>query len=633
MAAGIGKTEIYSVGGCEAGHIAPHHDTADIVFATCCGISVSRWDRQQLQVREIIPWPRNPVGHGADELKYRFQWVAPVLLSKFKPYSLYVGANVLFKSTDEGQSWEVISPDLTTDDKSKQVPSGGPINKDNTPAPYYCTIFALAESFFDKNVLWAGSDDGLVHITKDGGKTWENVTPPQMREWSLISSIETSAFHPGKAILAVDPHELDDYRPDIYRTTDYGKSWTRIVNGIPKGDFVRVVREDPKREGLLYAGTETGVYVSFDDGTNWQSLRLNLPVVPIHDLVVKDDDLIAATHGRSFWILDDLSPLHQITNEVHKAEFYLFKPRDAYRFGSGAPSRPRPNLGENPPSGSIIYYSFKEEPKEEVILEFLDAKGNLIKSFTSKAQEKEVDYFAGTWSRPPEETVERIPAEAGMNRFVWDMRYPGSKMVSGAVYVSHGHPFRPPRAVPGKYQVRLRVGNKEMTQEWEWKTYPFVNTTAEEFQEQFDFLLKIRDKVSEVNVAINKLRDMKVQIDNLLERIDGHKNQQEITEATIALKNKLIAVEDELIQSRTKCSASDLKFPSKLDHQMVLLSAVVESSDTRPTDQSYDVFKALSEEADVQLNKLNSLFENDVAALNILTSNSGLSNLILREDL
>jgi len=630
---GIGKTDYYSVGGCEAGHIAPHHENpADVVYATCCGISVTRWDRQQRQVREIIPWPRNPVGHGAYELKYRFQWVAPILLSRFAPYPLYVGANVLFKSTNEGQSWEVISPDLTTDDKSKQISSGGPITKDNTPAPYYCTLFALAESHHDPNVLWTGSDDGLVHVTTDGGETWQNVTPPQMREWSLISSIETSVFKPGKAYLAVDPHELDDYRPDIYKTEDYGKSWTRIIDGLPEDTYVRVVREDPKREGLLYAGTETGVHVSFDDGASWQSLQLNLPVVPIHDLAVRDDDLVAATHGRSFWILDDLAPLHQLTGEVIKADFHLFKPRDAYRIGSGVPPRPSRNLGENPPNGSIIYYYFKNQPDEEVALDFLDANGNLIKTFTSKAPEKKVDYIAGTWSRPTEEAAERIPAKAGMNRFVWDMRYPGARMVSGAVYVSHGHPFRPPRAIPGAYQVKLRVGSKEMTQSWEWKTYPFLKTTKEEFQEQFNLLIKIRDKVSEVNAAINTLRDIKVQIDNLLERASSLENQQEVVDAAKDLKARLVSVEDELIQSNSKCAASDLKFPSKLDHQLVLLSTAVESASARPTAQSYEVYKTLSGEIDIQLKKLNTIFERGVPDFNKKARESGLSVINVIED-
>jgi photosystem II stability/assembly factor-like uncharacterized protein len=627
---GIGDKDYYSVGGCEAGHIAPHPENPDIVYATCCGISVSRWDQEKRQIREILPWPESPVGHGAVDLRYRFQWVAPVIISRFEPYPIYVGANVVFKTTNEGQSWEMISPDLTTDDESKQQPSGGPITKDNTPAPYYCTIFAMAESYHDSDVLWVGSDDGLVHITRDGGKTWKNITPAQMRKWSLISSIEASPHDPGTAYLAVDPHELDDYRPDIYKTKDYGKSWTRIINGLPKDTFVRVVREDPKRRGLLYAGTETGVFVSFDDGANWQSLQLNLPVVPIHDLVVEEDDLVAATHGRSFWILDDLTPLYQITDEVAKADVYLFKPRDAYRMGAGEPARPAPNLGENPPNGSLIYYYFKEKPQEEVTLQFLDKEGNLIKTFSSKAKEEKEDYFAGTWGRPPEEVVQSIPAEAGMNRFVWDMRYPGSKMVSGAVYVSHGHPFRPPRAVPGQYQVKLIVGNESMTKTWEWKTYPYVTTTQEEFQEQFDLLIKIRDKISEVNAGINTLRDIKFQIDHISVRVAGHEKGTEIIETGKGLKEKLESVEDVLIQSKSKCSASDLKFPSKLDHQLVLLSTVVESADAQPTDQSYEYFKELSDKADKQLEKLNTIVNTDVSALNKLMSEAGFSSIIIK---
>lgn len=414
--AGIDRPDWHPVGGGESGHIAPRHDNPDIVYAGSYGGLITRWDYKNGETRIITAWPDNPMGWGAADLKYRFQWTAPLLVSRFDSNVLYHAAQVLFRSTNDGQSWEIISPDLTTNDKSKQGKSGGPITCDDTSVEYYCTIFALTESYQDPQILWAGSDDGLVHITRDGGKNWQNITPAQMPKWSLISMIEPSPHDANTAYLAVDRHELDDFGPYIYKTTDFGKSWQKITNGLPANTFVRAVREDPKRKGLLYAGTETGVFVSFDDGANWKSLQLNLPVVPIHDLVVKEDDLVAATHGRSFWILDDLTPLHQISEETVKADVYLFKPRDAYQMrGMGFPIA---SVGQNPPTGSVIY--FKERPEDEVILEFLDEKGNLIRKFSSKISRPEPDSMERMMSRAVRS--QSLTAEPGMNRFILDMR-------------------------------------------------------------------------------------------------------------------------------------------------------------------------------------------------------------------
>lgn len=470
--AGIDRPDWHPVGGGESGHIAPRHDNPDIVYAGSYGGLITRWDYKNGETRIITAWPDNPMGWGAADLKYRFQWTAPLLVSRFDSNVLYHAAQVLFRSTNDGQSWEIISPDLTTNDKSKQGKSGGPITCDDTSVEYYCTIFALTESYQDPQILWAGSDDGLVHITRDGGKNWQNITPAQMPKWSLISMIEPSPHDANTAYLAVDRHELDDFGPYIYKTTDFGKSWQKITNGLPANTFVRAVREDPKRKGLLYAGTETGVFVSFDDGANWKSLQLNLPVVPIHDLVVKEDDLVAATHGRSFWILDDLTPLHQISEETVKADVYLFKPRDAYQMrGMGFPIA---NVGQNPPTGSVIY--FKERPEDEVILEFLDEKGNLIRKFSSKISRPEPDSMERMMSRAVRS--QSLTAEPGMNRFILDMRYPDAERVPGAIL--WGGTLSGPVAVPGKYKVRLNAGDKTMTQTWEWKKNPRIPAIQED---------------------------------------------------------------------------------------------------------------------------------------------------------
>jgi len=613
---GIDKPDWHPVGGGESGHIAPRYDNPDIVYAGSYGGLITRWDYKTRQTRIITAWPENPMGWGAADLKYRYQWTAPILVSRFDSNVLYHAAQVLFRTTNEGQSWEIISPDLTRNDKKKQKSSGGPITKDNTSVEYYCTIFALAESFHNPNILWVGTDDGLVSVTRNGGKNWENITPKEMPEWSLISMIEPSTFDQAVAYIAVDRHELDDFRPYIYKTENYGKSWKRITKGLPDNTFVRVVREDPESKGLLYAGTETGVFVSFNDGLNWQPLQLNLPVVPIHDMVVKEDDLVVGTHGRSFWILDDLTPLHQITDKMAESDFFLFKPRDTYRMrGWGWP---RPNIGQNPPGGSVVYYYFKEKPEKEVILEFMDSRGNTIRKFTGRKDERmESRGFS-----------QRIPVEAGMNRFVWNMRYPDAERVPGAIL--WGGMLSGPVAAPGVYQVKLTVGEKTLIKRWEWKKDPRLSMTQEEFQEQFDFLIKIRNKVTEVNRAVNRLREVKKQIDILSGKIKEHEKGKEVIEAGKELRKKLSLVEDVLIQSKSKSGQDPLNYPILLDNKIAALASVVASADARPTDQSYELFKELSAKADEQLSRLKNIMEQDLLAFNELVKKAGIPAIFIK---
>ncbi len=623
---GIDKQDWHSVGGGESGHIAPRHDNPNIVYAGSYGGLITRWDYKTRETRIISAWPENPMGWGAGLLKYRFQWTAPILVSKFDSDVLYHAAQVIFKTKNEGQSWDIISPDLTRNDKTKQKPSGGPITHDNTSVEYYCTIFALAQSYHNPSTLWVGTDDGVVSITKNGGKNWERITPRDLPAWSLISSIEPSTYDQATAYIAVDRHELDDFKPYIYKTANYGKSWKKITNGLPNNTFVRVVREDQKRKGLLYAGTETGVFVSFDDGSNWQSLQLNLPVVPIHDLVFKRDDLVVATHGRSFWILDDLTPLHQITDAVAKSEMFLFTPRDAYRMrGRGFP---RPNVGQNPPSGAVVYYYFKEKPKEAVTLEFLDAEGNLIRKFKSrKREEPEPEHTPA--SRFQRSGPQYVSAEAGMNRFVWNMRYPDAERVPKAIL--WGGMLNGPVAVPGVYQVKLTVGEKMKMESWQWKKDPRLLTTQEEYQEQYDFLVKIRDKITEVNQAINRLRDVKKQIDVLSGKVKEHERGKEVIEAAKILKQKLSSAEDVLIQSKSKSRQDPLNYPIKLDNKIAALAGIVSSADARPTDQSYEVFKELSAKADQQLSRLKDILKKDLPDFNKLVKKAEIPAIIIKE--
>ncbi len=613
---GIDKPDWHSVGGGESGHIAPRHDNPDIVYAGSYGGLITRWDYKTRQARIITAWPENPMGWGAAALKYRFQWTAPILVSRFDSNVLYHAAQVLFKTTNEGQSWKIISPDLTTNDKERQKSSGGPITKDDTSVEYYCTIFALAESFHNPNILWIGTDDGLVSITKNGGRNWDNITPERIPKWSLISMIELSVFDPSVAYIAVDCHEIDDFKPYIYKTGNYGKSWKKITKGLPLSTFVRVIREDPKRKGLLYAGTETGMFVSFDDGTNWQPLQLNLPVVPIHDMVVKEDDLVVATHGRSFWILDDLTPLHQIIDEVAESDVFLFKPRGAYRMGGFG--WPRPNVGQNPPSDSVIYYYLKEKPEEPVTLEFIDSSGNTIRKLSSTRMEgQERRGFSP-----------RIPARPGMNRFIWNMRYPDAERVPRAIL--WGGTLSGPVAVPGIYKVKLTVGEQSQTQSWEWKKDPRILTTQENFQEQFDFLIRIRDKITEVNRAINLLRDVKKQIDTLSTKVKEHEKSKEVIEAAKKIKRKLASVEDVLIQSKSKSRQDPLNYPIMLDNKIAALASIVSSADARPTKQSYEVFRELSAKADMQLSKLKDIMEHDIPDFNKMVKKASIPAIIIK---
>jgi photosystem II stability/assembly factor-like uncharacterized protein len=622
--AGIGPRDWEPVGGGESGHVVARHDNPDIVYAGSYGGLITRWDARTKQARVINPWPDNPMGWGAAQLKFRFQWTAPIWVSRFDSNVLYHAAQVLFKSTDEGQSWEIISPDLTTNDKSKQGPSGGPITKDNTSVEYYCTIFALAESYHDPHLLWVGTDDGLVHLTRDGGKTWENITPKQLPPWSLISMIEVSTFSPGKAYLAVDRHRLNDFKPYIYKTEDFGQTWKKITNGLPPNTFIRVVREDPGRQGLLYAGSETGVFVSFDDGEHWQSLQLNLPIVPIRDLVVKDNDLVAATHGRSFWILDDLTPLHQLTSAVAQSRYYLFKPRTAYRL-RGRGFR-RSNLGENPPSGSVIYYYLREVPQEPVRLEFFDAQGKLIRSFSSQpAPAAPIEERSSFFSSFPV----RVPVKKGMNRFVWDMRYPGAVRVPGAVLWAGL--LSGPVAVPGTYRVKLSIGDWSMTQEWEWKKDPRVEASQEDLLAQFDLLIKIRDKLSEVNRGIIRLRSAKKQLQEYLEKIKDYPGADEVVKAGRAIIAHLQEVENVLIQSKSKSPQDPLNYPIRLDNKIAALAGVVASADARPTDQAVALFGELSFQADEQLKRLKTIFTAEIAAFNRRIKEAGIPAIIIKD--
>ena len=659
---GIDISDWYRVGGGESGYIAVRSDDPDIVYAGSYGGYLSRYDHRTGSERNINPWPDNPMGHDAADAKYRFQWTYPIVLSPHNPKTLYVGSSVVFRSTNEGQTFVPISPDLTRHDPRTLGPSGGPITKDQTSVEYYATVFTIAESPVKAGVIWAGSDDGLVHVTRDTGKTWTNVTPRGMPEWSRVSIIEPSHFSAGTAYVAVNHYQMDDMRPYIYRTTDYGTTWQLITNGIAPTEFTRVVREDPERRGLLFAGTERGVWVSFDDGTSWQSLRRNLPMVPVHDLAVKEGDLIAATHGRSFWILDDLSALRQMTPAIVGTPAHLFKPRNVYRTGfnggGGTGAAGGHPTGQNPPSGAVVYYWLKA-PRQVVTMDFLDARGALIRSFTSnqdstvaadsvradsvravradslrKAGVKE-DSTVRSEARSEETPADddtprrrppppRVSNKAGLNSFAWNLRYPDAVTFQNLIMWAAG--IQGPVAVPGAYSVRMTVAGQPQTQRFTILKDPLSRASQAALQEQFAFLLAVRDQTSAANNAVRRIRNVKAQLADRAAKMPGAQSAAFKSKAD-ALSSQLSSIEGELYQVKNQSGQDPLNYPIKLNNKIAALGGVASGADALPTDQTREVFRVLSAQLDALLSRLNAAMQG-LSSVNADLKSAGVAEIV-----
>jgi len=605
---------------------------------------ITRYDHHTDQLRDVNPYPNNPMGSGAEDIKYRFQWNFPIVFSPHDPNTLYCGANVLFKSTNEGQSWEIISPDLTRNDKSKQVASGGPITKDNTSIEYYDTIFTVMESPVAAGTIWSGSDDGLVYVTRDGGKNWSNVTPSKdlMPEWIQINSLDASPFDAGTAYVAATMYKFDDNKPYLYKTSDFGKTWKKITTGIPDGAFTRVIREDPNKRGLLYAGTETGIYVSFDDGANWQSMQFDLPVTPITDLVIqkREKELVAATQGRSFWIFDDLPVLHQLMDAggfKAAGDSRLFKPKEAYRMpgGGGFQLPPTATVGRNPAGGAVVYYSLKTKPTTDLVIEFLDRNGKSIRKFTGRLpRQGAASGGAEQPAAPPADdegffgAPARVTTDVGLNRFVWDLRYADATRFPGMILWAGE--TRGPRIAPGSYQVKLTVDGKTMTESFEVKPDPRLTTTGADYAKQLDLALKIRDKLTETHNAIIQIRDVKKQVEDLGRRVAGQPNAKAISDAARALNKKLTEVEEALYQTRNQSSQDPLNFPIRLNNKLAALAGVVSRAETPPTDQSYAVYDELAGQIDAQLQKLGQVMKTDVPAFNQLVRDANIPAVVVK---
>jgi photosystem II stability/assembly factor-like uncharacterized protein len=633
---GVGIEDYYEVGGGESGYIVPDPTDPNIVYAGGYDAEITRYDHRTGMTRQITPWPRNSMGWAPENLEHRFQWTAPIMVSRHAPHALYFGAEVLFKSTDQGASWQVISPDLTRNDKSKQRSSGGPLTKDNTSVEIYDTIFAIADGA-NSNEIWVGTDDGLIQLTRDGGAHWMNITPPQMPEWATVDQVEVDPARPGTAYVAADRHRLDDFRPYAFRTTDYGRTWTPITAGIPDQAYVHVVRVDPARPGLLYAGTEEGVFVSFDDGANWQPLQLNLPVVPVHDLAIHGDSLALATHGRAFWVLDDLAPVRQWSAGIEKSKAYLFEPQVASH--TTFPTRSRELRyfgGANPPAGAIIDYwlspSFgtpheKEDEKDDadkkdkapdplasrIKLEILDAEGKVIRTIPDPESKEQAS------SRPararPNAPAKAVPGEeeqaaaeeeedegppkpklthyAGLNTFVWNMRY------SGATPIPHSPLWagsvEGARALPGNYRVRLTVDGKSETRPLVIAPDPRGTATLEVLRAQFELHQQVNAELTAIDDAVLDIRATRSRISGLKAAKPALAQQADDAIA------RMTAIEEVLVQPRAHASEDALNFPIQLNNMVAALGSLVDDGDYPPSAQEQQEFIELKAEADRQL--------------------------------
>ncbi len=658
-------SDCYAAGTGESGFIAVHPEDANIVYVGAVGSSpggggaLQRYDHRtgHIQLVNVNSEPHGGLGAGA--LQIRFPWTYPILFSPHDANILYTAGNQVFRSSDEGITWEALSPDLTRNDPEKLKASGGPITKDTSGAEHYCTIATLRESAHEAGVFWAGSDDGLVHLSRDGGKHWENVTPTDLPDWSFVRTLEPSPHDAATCYLAATRYKLDDPTPYLYKTSDYGQTWIKITNGIPADDFTRVIRADPAQPGLLYAGSETGLYVSLDDGANWQRWQANFPVTPVYDLLVKEHDLVVGTHGRGFWIMDDLTPLHQLrTNSATpKAQIHLFQPRPTYRIlpdlfaAYWAPGEGRAyglglgksaimdgkkndhgqieltvlDGGKGAAQGAVINYYIAEAPADEakLSLAFLDADGALLREFTpkpaayDKLDDKDKALDPGPW----------MPSKPGMNRFVWDLRHAGSTKLRGNKTAGEANTGY--FVLPGTYQVRLTVGDTVLTEAFALINDPRVATPLADLETQAALLKEIYGKLSAVNEGLATLRDVRTQAKGWADRLGKQKNGTAVVAAVGELIKKLDAIETVLILPGEHTDTFGFDQPVRLNAKLSSLIPIVGSADRVPTQQSRTLFQGYAGQADEQLRTLHALLSDDLEVLNSLIQESNAAPIVI----
>ena len=609
--------------GFESGYVVADPLNPDIVYGGNYGGFISRYDHKTGENRTVSVWPDNPLGGGADVMKYRFQWNFPLFFSPHNPKKLYAAGNVLFATENEGANWTALGGDLTTNDKKRQAPSGGPITKDNTGVEVYCTIFTMAESALEKDLLWTGSDDGLIHVSRDGGQSWENVTPPAAGQWMMWNCVETDPFTKGTAYFVGTKYKSDDYMPYIFKTEDYGKTWRKITNGIASKHFARVIRADKKVPNLLYCGTEFGMYISYDGGANWKTFQLNLPEVPITDLALKENDLVVATQGRAFWVLDDLTLVQNAAPGngagIALKNLYIFPVNSAYILNGGRNENVK-NAGTNAYNGVVVNYYLKNyKDGDTVNIRVKDKNRKLVKAFSTAPVNE---------SGKPEVGI--IAVDKGMNQFLWDMKYTPAEKMDGMILWSGNVPG--PKAAPGKYFIEIVHDKKDSTElEAEIKANPIYKVSQADYEDQFNFLLSVRDKFSEVQKAIKNIRDVRKQLTDFTDK-QGKDVLKEIKELADTINKQMTAIEESLYQTKAKSSQDVLNYPIRLNDKIAGLYDYAASGNYAPTRQVKDAYTELSSQADVQLNKLKNILTIDVLKFNQLVRDKALPVIGLKKE-
>ncbi|WP_034918156.1 VPS10 domain-containing protein [Gillisia sp. CAL575] len=597
--------------GGESAHIAVDPENDNIVYGGSYGGFLTRVNHEKNTQRAINVWPDNPMGHGAEDMKYRFQWNFPIIFSKHDPNKLYTFSNHVHVTTNEGQSWETISEDLTRNDSTKLGSSGGPITQDNTGVEYYGTIFAAEESSLQEGLIWVGSDDGLVHVTKDGGKNWENVTPKGLPKWTQINSLETSDHDAGTAFIAATSYKSGDFAPYLYKTIDFGKSWIKITTGIGTEHFTRVIREDPTNKNILYAGTEEGIYISFDQGANWKAFQLNLPIVPITDLAIKEGNLIVATQGRSIWILDDLSVLHQNKDaSTSKTESFLFQPKPTYRIGGGSRSNSKTD-GTNHPNGVVTYFNIKElDDKQDTIhLTYFNQANDTLKSFGNQSKE------------------DKLVLEKGSNMFVWDMYQKGAEKLDGMIL--WWADLEGPRILPGEYSVELNVNGEKQRRTFTVLANPNAESDATGLKEQYDFITDVNTTVDEAHKSIKKIRKITAQLNSFQTQYKGKAEVKDLVEKAKEMEDRFGEIEKALYQTQNKSGQDPLNFPIKLTNKLAHLNSLVGMDDFPPTDQDIAVKNELTSEIKKELSAFNLLIDKEIEDFNRQFNAKNLNYLFL----
>lgn len=609
----------YSVGGCESGHIAVDPRDPDVIYAGCYGGAITRVNRRTGEFRQILHYPQLQLGQAARDLNYRFQWNAPIRLSPHDPDLLYHASQVVHMSRDQGQSWQVISPDLTTNDPEHQDYAGGPITRDSTGVEVYNTVFSFEESQHTPAELWAGSDDGRVHLSRDRGATWTEITPEGMPEGGTVNVIEISPHDPARVFIAVYRYRENDFRPYLFRTDNAGEDWELLTdgaNGIPPTHFTRAIREDPDRRGLLYAGTEFGLYISFDDGAHWQRFQNNLPVSPITGLRVHRQDLVISTQGRSFWVLDDLTPLHQLNEETVMADSVLYAPRTAYRGGFGSAAR--------------IHYHLKEEPEQAITLEIVDPEGNTVRTVTGQpgaaAPSGPISPFAAFFGGG---AAARLPAAKGLNSFRWDLRGERIERPSGVVHWG-GTPGL--SALPGTYGIRLTVGEETHTAMLEVEIHPNLSATAADLAKQRELGTTVGEEIEKLFGALTRVREVKSQAADIVARLKkAGKDDEELGTLSAALTDRLTEIEETITQTRSRSSQDPINFPPQIDNQLVVLYGYIVQGHDEPTAGAYQRYDDLKPDLDAIHTDLAAALSEHLGPFNDRVASLGVPAVVVAE--